>query len=482
MDSGEIKGRRVAQDDKTDLCIIGGGPAGIAAAERAAAHGMRVVLVEAGELGGVSHNWGTLPAQALAAAAERAHQIRSARDLGLGADEPRINFTRINARLRTAIDEASPKVSAEHLAAQGIEIVRGRARFIGPSALEVDGRAIRAGHFLIATGSRPVIPAIPGLEAVPYFTPETIFEVTRRPGHLIVVGAGATGLALAQSHLRLGCRVTIVEMLEPLGDQDPEMAQAVLRRLVAEGLDVREHTGVVSVSGTDDEIAVDIKTGPDEDRLTGTHLLFATGRRPDFEKLGLEAAKIRLDGGAPVLRRFGRTSNPRILVVGDAAGHSGAHAARHSAHRAVDAVLGGRTARAALVPHLVHTRPPIAWVGLTEPQARAQYGTKFEVVRAGFSQTDAAHANAEPHGHLKLIVAPNGAIAGAGIVGPNAQDLIMVLALAIAQRLGLDEIDRLVVPHASFSQMIALAAAQYSRTRGKAGSAGWRAALKRLLP
>lgn len=472
----------MAQDEKIDLCIVGAGPAGIAAAERAVARDARVVLIEGGELGGVSHNWGTLPAQALAAAAERAHLIRNARDLGLGADEPRINFARINARLRAAVEEASPKVSAEHLAATGIEIVRGRARFAGPSTIEVDGRTIRASHFLIATGSRPVVPAIPGLEDVPYFTPETIFEVTRRPSHLIVVGGGATGLALAQSHLRLGCQVTIIEMLEPLADQDPEMAQAVLRRLRAEGLEIREHTGVVAVSAAGDGIAIDIKAGPDEERLTGSHLLFATGRRPDFDGLGLKAARVRMDGETPVLRRLGRTSNPRILVAGDAAGQIGTHAARHGARLAVDAMLGGGAERDAAVPRIVHTRPAIAWVGMTEPQARRHYDARFEIVRAGFAQTDAAHARAEPNGHIKVLVGPRGQIIGAGIVGPHAEELVAVLALAIAQRSGLGDIERLVMPHPSFAQAIALAAGEYVRTHGQTGRPGWRSTLKRLLP
>lgn len=471
----------MAQDDRIDLCIIGAGPAGIAAAERAAARDARVVLVEGGELGGVSHNWGSLPAQALAAAAERAHQVRTARDLGIGAEEPRINFARINARLRAAVDEASPKVSAEHLAAQGIEIVRGRARFTGPAAIEVEGRAIRAANFLLATGSRPVVPAIPGLDGIPYFTPETIFEVTRRPGHLIVVGGGATGLALAQSHLRLGCQVTLIEMLEPLGDEDPEMTQAVLRRLRAEGLDVREHTGVVAVSAADDGIALDIKAGPEEERISGTHLLFATGRQPDFDGLGLEVAKVRLNGEVPVLRRFGRTTNQRIFVAGDAAGQIGTHAARHGAQLAVDAMFGDRAHRAALVPRIIHTQPAIAWVGMTEQQARASYGSKFVVVRAGFSQTAAAHARAEPNGHVKVLVGPRGAIVGAGIVGPHAEELIAVFALAMAGGLGLEEIERLVVPYPSFAQVIALAAAEYVRTHGRTGRSGWRAALKRLL-
>src|SRR5690606_18906584 len=183
---------------------------------------------------------------------------------------------------------------------------------------------------LVATGARPVIPVVPGLEAIPYFTPETIFDLTRRPDRLIVVGGGATGLALAQAHLRLGCTVTVIEAVTALGKEDPELAEAALRRLRAEGLDIRENTGIVAMSVAEgDAIAVDLKSGAFEDRLTGSHVLFATGRRPVFDGLDLDKARVRLDGGQPMLRQDGRTSNRRIYVVGDAAGQRGVHVARH---------------------------------------------------------------------------------------------------------------------------------------------------------
>lgn len=473
----------MAQDDRIDLCIIGAGPAGIAAAERAAARGLRVVLVEAGELGGVSHNWGALPAQALSAAAERAHQIRTARDLGLGSDEPRINFGRINARIRTAIEDTGPAVAREHLLAQGIEIVGGRGWFTGPTVLEAEGRSIRAAHFLIATGSRPVVPDIPGLDTVPYYTPETIFELSRRPAHLIVVGAGATGLALAQSHLRLGARVSVVEMVEPLANQDPELVEIVLRRLRAEGLELHVHTGVVSVGGTDEEdIVLDIKSGPEEKRIAGSHLLFATGRRPDFEGLELEAARVRMQGSRPALGRSGRTSNRRIFVAGDAAGHNGTHAARHSAERAVDEMTGMGSGGDALIPTLVHTQPALALVGMAEAEARAHFKDRFEIVRVAMARTDAARARAEPNGHVKIILERTGRVLGAGVVGPHAAELIPVLALAVARRMKLPDLSHLVVPHPSFAQIIALAASEYGRHHPHVARAGWRGFLKRLLP
>jgi pyruvate/2-oxoglutarate dehydrogenase complex dihydrolipoamide dehydrogenase (E3) component len=472
----------VAQGDGIDLCIIGAGPAGIAAAQRAAARGLRVVLVEAGEFGGVAHNWGALPAQALAAAAERAHQIRTARDVGLGTDEPRINFARVNARIRAMIEEAAPTVSPEHLNGRGIEIVKGKARFAGPAALDVGGQSIKASHFLIATGSRPFVPEIPGLDGVPFFTPETIFELTRRPSHLIVVGAGATGLALAQSHLRLGAQVTIVEMLEPLAGEDTELVDIVLRRLRAEGLELRMHTGIVSIAGSDDEeITLDIKAGPDEEQITGSHLLVATGREPDFGGLGLEDARVRMQGRRPALARFGRTSNRRIFVVGDAAGHDGVHAARHSAELAVDAITGSASGEG-LVPRIVHTSPAIAWVGMTEAEARAAFKDRFEIVRMALAQTDAARARAQPHGHAKIILDSAGRVVGAGVVGTTAPELVPVFALAIARKMNLSELGGLTVPYASFAQIIQLAAAEYAASHPQARPAGWRRVLKRLLP
>ncbi|WP_421953067.1 dihydrolipoyl dehydrogenase family protein [Pelagibacterium sp.] len=472
----------MAQGDRIDLCIIGAGPAGIAAAERAAARGLRVVLVEAEEFGGVAHNWGALPSQALAAAAERANQIRTARDLGLGTDEPRINFARINARIRAMIEEARPTVSIEHLTAMGIAMVNGRARFTGPSAIDVGGRTIRAANFVIATGSRPVVPDIPGLDGVPFFTPETIFELTRRPSHLIVVGAGATGLALAQAHLRLGAKVSVVEMLDPLAGEDPELVEIVLRRLRAEGLELRIHTGIVSVAGGDDqEIALDIKAGPNEERIVGSHLVFATGRQADFEGMGLELARVRMQGRGLELGRFGRTSNRRIFVVGDAAGQNSVHAARHGAERAVDAITGSATGDG-IVPSIVPTSPAIAWAGMTEAEARAKFNDRFEIVRIALARTEAARARAEPHGQVKIILDSAGRIMGAGVVGATAPELVPVFALAIARKMRLAEFGELVAPYPSFSQIIPLAAGEYVRNHPEVTPAGWRRVLKRLLP
>ena len=471
----------MAQEDRIDLCIRGAGPAGSAAAEHARRQGARVVLIEAGEIGGVSHNWGTLPAQALAASAARAHAIRTARDVGLDALDPRINFGRVNAHLRAVIETAGLDISSQRLAAQGIEVLKGRARFVSPHALEADGRTIRARRFLIATGSRPLVPDIPGAAQSGYLTPETIFEITRRPAHLLVVGAGATGLALAQAHLRLGCAVTVIDMLDPLVGHDPELVEAVMRRLRGEGMEIHANTGVVSIARDGDEIALEIKSGANEARLLGSHLLFATGRSPDFDDLGLDAAKVHSDGPALVLKRGGRTSNPRIWAAGDAAATWGAHAARHGAISAVEDMFG-RANRRSLVPVLVHTDPQIASVGLEEREARARYRDRLGIYRTGLGQTDAARAAGQTHGHLKVLTDPRGRLVGAALVGPHAAELITVLALAITQNLTLADLGQMVVPHPAHAQAIVNLAQVHGEAKPRSAQPAWLTRVKRLLP
>lgn len=471
-------------DDKVDLIIIGAGPAGLAAAEAARARNWGVVLIEAGELGGVSHNWGALPAQALAAAAARVHQIRTADAFGLEPGAPEIDLAAVNARIRQVIDAATPEISRERLTARGIAVVSGRARFTGPNTVAVGERAIRARRILIATGSRPLVPDVPGAKTVAHFTPETIFSNADKPAHLIVVGGGATGLSLAQSHLRLGAKVTVIDTRTPLADHDPELVDVLLRHLTAEGLDMRANTGVVSVAAEGEPegegIALEIKSGPDEARLTGSHLLFATGRRPVFEGLDLAAAKIATGPAGPILRADGRTANRAIFVAGDAAGQAGTHAARQGGQAAIAAMAGdGRGPRP--LARIVHTDPAIVQLGMTEAEARTRFKDRFAITRLGLGQTDAARIRAEPDGHVKLLTREDGRIVGVGIVGAGAVELVPVLALAIDHRLTPGDLGRLTIPYPALAQAIGLLAATHAEERGTPSPA-WLNALRRLLP
>lgn len=470
------RGKTLVEILKTDICILGGGAAGQAAAYAARARGTGVVLVEPGALGGIALDRGSLAAHALAASGKRAHQVRTARALGIGAQDPRINFARVNAHIGAVVAAAAPEVSAERLTAEGITIVREHAAFIDRRTLTAGDTHIRARRYIVATGSRPVIPDIPGLDTVPFHTPETIFEITRKPGHLIVFGGGETGLALAQAHLRLGAKVTLIDILSPLGDCDAELADIVLRRLAAEGLDIRPNTGVVSVAGTGDGVDVTIKTGAEERTIAGTHLLVATGRRPDIDALGLDKAGAL---GAPSRRArdgLGRTANARIYLLGDADTDArSVHDAQSQAHRVVDHALGRGLARPKrpVAAHVIYTDPEIAQVGLTETGARARYKTRFTITRFPFASIDRARALGETDGHVKIMSHENGRILGAGIAGPQAGELISIFSLAIACRLTPYDLTRLVVPHPALGEIVTAVARAYADAHPQAGWRRW---------
>jgi pyruvate/2-oxoglutarate dehydrogenase complex dihydrolipoamide dehydrogenase (E3) component len=470
--------------ERFDLCVIGAGPAGLAAAERALALGASTVIVEAVEMGGVALNWGALPAHALAATARRAYDIRNAGDVGIGADDPRVNFARLNAHIRSVIEAARPDVSVERLIAMGAEIVRYPAIFINRSTIEMGERRIKARRFVIATGARPYIPDIPGLDSVPFHTPETIFEITRRPGHLIVIGAGTTGTSLAQSHRRLGCEVTLIDMLAPLGGEDEEFTGPVLARLAGEGVAIMSNTGVVSVSGDDETIEVTTRTGADEHMIRGTHLLVATGRTSNLDTLDLGKARVKPGPNGPALDRVSRTSNRRIYCVGDAAGTRSVHAAKFMGAWAASHALGPGLAMfpPPVMPRLIATDPEIAAVGLTESQARARYKDKFEVTRYGFAGLDRARTRGRGEGHVKIITGSGGRIVGAGLSGDGAGEIAAIFALAIAQRLSPLDLVELIAPYPALGEIVPLIAAQYGQTHKR--TAPWRvySALKRLLP
>lgn len=476
--------RVAGASERVDLCVIGAGPAGIAAAQKGLELGASVALIEPVEMGGVALNWGALPAQILSASARRAHDIRNAADVGIGANDPRINFARLNAHIRSVIEAARPDVSAERLGAMGADVIRHPAIFLNRSTIEAGERRIRARRFIVATGSRPYVPQIPGLDEVPYFTPETIFELTRRPGHLIIIGAGATGTALAQAHIRLGAKVTLIDMLSPLSDEDPEFTALVTETLADEGVEIVKNTGVVSVAEEGEGIRVTLKSGADEHAISGTHLLVATGRTSNLDTLDLGKAGVAWTQGRPALDRAGRTANRRIYCVGDAAGTRTVAAARTmgawAATHALSALRG--MAPPPIIPRLIATDPEIAAVGLTEPEALAKYKGRIVVTRYGFAGLDRARARGDGSGHVKLITTENGRIVGAGMCGDGAGELAAPFALAIAQRLTPFDLCDLIAPYPALGEVVPLVAEHYVTSHRRSGGARALAALKRLLP
>lgn len=276
-----------------DLCVIGGGAAGIALATAAAAFGVRVVLVERDRVGASRLHRGSVPSNALIAAAKRALAIRQAADFGIGAGEPEIDFGRIQDRVRRTIAALEPNESESHVAALGVRVVKGAARFIDASTVAAGGLSIRARRFVLATGSTPVVPPIPGLADSPYLTSDTVFDLGERPRHLVVLGSGSTALELAQVFHRLGAGVSVLATARPLADEDSECAGHLLDALAREEISIRSSVEIDRIERGNDSVRVILSSAGAKESVEGSHLLLVAGRRPNVDGLGLESGGYR---------------------------------------------------------------------------------------------------------------------------------------------------------------------------------------------
>ena len=445
---------------RTDICVIGGGSGGLSVAAGAAQLGARVVLVEGAEMGGDCLNHGCVPSKALIAAAASAHAMGAGAGFGIAPVVPRIDQGAVKDHVAKVIAAIAPHDSQERFEGLGVRVIRDWARFTSPREVAAGQWRIRARRVVIATGSQPVIPPVPGLDQVGFHTNETIFALRQRPFHLIVLGGGPIGIEMAQAHRRLGSRVTVIEADHALAREDPELAAIVLDRLRAEGVEVLEGAPAAAVAGTEGALNVTLSDGR---RVAGSHLLVAAGRRPALERLGLEAARVRVTPAGVAVDSGLRTSNRRIYAIGDAAGLGQfTHLAGHHAGVVIRrAVLGlPARARADHIPRVTYCDPELAQVGLTEAEARARFGDAIEVVTADMAHNDRARAMARTKGLVKLVV-HRGRPIGAGIVAPHAGDLIAPWALALSARLKLSAMAGMVLPYPTLSEAGKRAAGAY---------------------
>lgn len=440
-----------------DLCVIGAGAGGLAVAEAARAAGASVLVVERARIGGNALNSGMIPVQALAAAAARLDAIRDAGRFGIAVDGARVSFRRVHEHVSQVITALRPASSPAHLKAIGAELVAGTARFVDKRTLAAGDTQIRAHRYVIATGAATRVPQIPGLDAVPFFTAETILDNTRKLTHLLVIGGTAEALELAQSYRRLGSAVTVVAPDLPLAASDSDLVAVVLRRLGEDGVVIRTPASVAAIQPRSMGIGVIVREGEAEELLDVSHILVATGRAPLLDGLDLGKAGIRRDRSDPArLQLTGplRSTNRRVFVIGDAAGglYSTASARTQAGELVRRAVLS-LPAPALAVPAVVHTSPPLAEVGLSEQRARRRFGTRFSVLRAAYGETDWARATRETYGVAKVLIDRNGRIVGAGIAGTGASELVALFSLAIAQRLKLTDLAGFAVASPSLAEI-----------------------------
>lgn len=435
-----------------DLIVIGAGAAGLTAAGGCARLGLRVALVERERMGGECLNTGCVPSKALLAAAHRAQAVRGAGRLGILAAEPVVDFARVRAHVQSAIDAIAPHDSEERFRAWGVEVIRGEARLVdGHGRVEVGGRLLDAARIVLATGSRPAVPALDGLTEVPFLTNETLWDLDRLPDHLVVLGGGPAGLEMAQAFRRLGAAVTVIASGRPLPRDDPEAAALVVARLRDEGVTIRSDSRATRLVRT----ATGLRLETAEDlAVEGSHLLVATGRRAVVEGLGLEAAGVAVDPGGIRVDARCRTTNPRILAIGDCRdGPRFTHAAGQEGTVAVMSIGLGIPARAerAALPWVTFTDPELAQLGLTEAAARERHG-RIEVHREDFAENDRAVAEGDTTGFVKVIKA-RGRVVGATIVGAGAGEMIPPWSLALSGKASPWALSGAVMPYPTRSEL-----------------------------
>jgi len=465
-----------------DIVVIGGGAGGLVVAAGGAALGASVALVEKHRLGGDCLWSGCVPSKTLLKSARIAHQMRHAGDWGIEPVTPRVQLATVMERVAAVIRGIEPNDSPERFRALGVDVVFGSGRFTSQDAFEVDGRRLTAKHFVIATGSRPSIPAIPGLASTPYLTNETVFDLRENVPRLLVVGSGPVGIELAQAFRRLGSEVDVIDVArEVLAREDRDVARVVHDRLAAEG--VRFHLGahVVSAGGSAGSVDLMITTDGAPKTLEGTHLLIAAGRAANLEGLALDVAGVHVEHGRIVHQDL-VTSNPRVFVIGDAAGGAQfTHLAEHHAgivlRRAVFRM--GWAKASSVVPWATYTDPEIARVGISESEALHQ-GIAHRVHRFKLDEIDRARAEGETEGFAKLVAAPNGKLLGAAIVAPHAGELIAECALVMNRGLKVGDLSGTIHAYPTFAMLTRRAADQRRKDGLTPSSKRWIRRLFRL--
>lgn len=432
---------------RADLAIIGAGSGGLSVAAGAAQLGLKVVLFEKGEMGGDCLNYGCVPSKALIAAADAAHVAGHSTALGISASGIKVDFAAVMARVHHVIAEIAPIDSQARFEGLGVRVVREAARFRDRRVVESDSLRVTARKVVIATGSRALVPPIPGLDAVPYLTNESIFELKACPEHLIVLGGGPIGAELGQAFRRLGAQVTLIEAEAVLGREDPDAAAVVVDQLKADGVSVLTGRKAVRVEPGPTVVV----SGPEgEQRIAGSHLLIALGRQASLDGLNLDAAGVAFDGSGVKTDRSLRTSNRRVFAIGDAAGRgqfthlAGAHAGLFVRKALFAAPINADTL---LVPRVTYTSPELAAVGLTEAQARAAHGDDVRVLVQPFAENDRAQAEGDIRGFAKLIASKRGKILGVTLVGAHAGDHLPLWVLTMTTGLKLSQLTGMIAPY-----------------------------------
>ena len=461
-----------------NVVVIGAGTAGLVTAAGTAGLGGRVALIERNLMGGDCLNFGCVPSKALISSARLIQQIRDAEKWGLDQQQPQFAFEKIFDRMRARRAKIAPNDSQERFESLGVDVFRGEARFVSPHEIEVNDQALRARNFVIATGSRAAIPKIEGIDTVPYFTNETIFdELKGKPESMIVLGGGPIGCELAQTFRRFGVEVTILQRGDQLlPREDRDVAEFFERRLINEGVriikNVRGRSVAISDAGKVTLEFLDRQSGRLAERtLFADALLIAIGRTPNFRRLDLKSAGVDVNESGVRVNDYLQTSQRHIYAAGDVIGpFLFTHMADSQARVIVRNILVPfqflrQKMDYSVVPWCTYTDPEVAHVGLGEKEAK-QKNVDYDLFVVPLEDLDRAVVESEDAGFVKVLTARGSdKILGATMVGPHAGDLLHEFVLAMKAGIGLGTVASIIHAYPTFAELARKAGDKYNKTR-----------------
>lgn len=424
-----------------DITVIGGGSGGLTAARLGQSLGARVALVDKERLGGDCLHYGCVPSKSLIHVAKVVQQARQAAQLGLGAADLTVDMGKVTTYVQGVIERAS---AAEHTYTEGVDVRLGMCRFVSRHDYAVDGVSFSSKSFVIATGSRPVVPNIEGLAETGFLTNEQAFDLLHLPSSLIVIGGGPIGVELAQAFARLGSKVTVVQGPDRLlPKEDPDVSEAVTEALKRDGVEIMAGARVKRVWREGDEKRAEAERNGERITVRASQILIALGRAPNVTGLNLEAAGVAYTDKGITTDDYLQTTASNISAIGDViGGYLFSHVAAYHAGVAVRNIvvpIGKKKANYDVLPWVTFTDPEAARIGLTEEEAMQRQPVR--VIRFPWREIDRAQAEAETEGFIKLLLSAKGdAILGAHIVGAHGGELLAEIALAMKYNLGLDAI------------------------------------------
>lgn len=422
-----------------DLCIIGAGSGGLSVAAAAAQMGAIVALVEEGKMGGDCLNYGCVPSKSLLAIAKSGEN----------------DFGKVMAYVHSVIDKIAPHDSTERFEKLGVKVFAGTGRFLDKRTLQVNDILIKARHFVVASGSCPSIPPIPGLDQIQYHTNETIFDLKEKPEHLIIIGGGPIGCEIAQAFLLLGTKVSLLEAMTILPHDESDLVDLLRQNMIKQGLHLVEGAKIKQVGMHLGKIAVNFEHQEIKQAIHGSHLFIATGRKPNVHNLNLDAANVKYTTKGITVNSKLRTTSSHIYAIGDVVGpYLFTHVANYHAGIIIRNIFFKLPAKVnyKALPWVTYTQPELAHVGLTSIDALKKE-PKAKILNLPFSENDRAQAEQETQGRIKVVVTPKGKILGVSLLGAHAGELLLPWIMAIQNDMTLRAFTDVIVPYPTMSEI-----------------------------